>query len=74
MKRVLAVLVLMIAIIPIGARALHGANPADPQQPRKKRIAVLDFDFATVQSSSAALFGNNVDVGKGIMGRMGRIR
>jgi curli biogenesis system outer membrane secretion channel CsgG len=33
---------------------------------RKKRVAVFDFDYATVQSSSAALFGQNVDVGKGI--------
>jgi curli biogenesis system outer membrane secretion channel CsgG len=38
---------------------------AQPQG-RKKRIAVFDFDFATVQSSSAAIFGQNVDVGKGI--------
>jgi curli biogenesis system outer membrane secretion channel CsgG len=38
-----------------------------PQTPaRKKRVAVLDFDFATVQSSSNAVFGTNVDVGKGI--------
>jgi curli biogenesis system outer membrane secretion channel CsgG len=56
----------MIAVIPLGARPLHRGNSADPQQPRKKRIAVLDFDFATVQSSSAAVFGTNVDIGKGI--------
>jgi curli biogenesis system outer membrane secretion channel CsgG len=66
MKRILAVLVLMIAVIPLGALPLHRGNPADPQQPRKKRIAVLDFDYATVQSGTAALFGTNVDVGKGI--------
>ncbi|MFZ0818975.1 MAG: CsgG/HfaB family protein [Candidatus Acidiferrales bacterium] len=66
MKKILAVLVLMIAVIPLGARPLHGGNPADPQQPRKKRIAVLDFDYATVQSGTAAMFGTNVDVGKGI--------
>ncbi len=36
------------------------------QQAPKKRIAVLDFDYATVQSGTAALFGQNVDVGKGI--------
>src|SRR5208337_297569 len=44
------------------------AAPAAPQGPqgRKKRVAILDFDFATVQSSSAAVFGTNVDVGKGI--------
>lgn len=33
---------------------------------RKKRVAVFDFDYATVQSYSAAAFGSNVDVGKGI--------
>jgi curli biogenesis system outer membrane secretion channel CsgG len=34
--------------------------------PRRARIAVMDFDYATVQSSSAAMFGSNIDVGKGI--------
>lgn len=33
---------------------------------RKPRIAVMDFDYGTVQTASAALFGTNVDVGKGI--------
>jgi curli biogenesis system outer membrane secretion channel CsgG len=66
MKRVLAVLVLMIAVIPFGARVLANGSPAKPQQPRKKRIAILDFDYATVQSSTSAMFGTNVDVGKGI--------
>lgn len=32
----------------------------------KKRVAVLDFDYAAVQSSVSAVFGTNVDVGKGI--------
>lgn len=32
----------------------------------KKRVAVLDFDYATVQDSVSAVFGANVDVGKGI--------
>jgi curli biogenesis system outer membrane secretion channel CsgG len=32
----------------------------------KKRIAVMDFDYAAVQSSSDGIFGNNVDVGKSI--------
>src|SRR5579863_2947397 len=34
--------------------------------PRKPRIAVMSFDYATVQSYSSAMFGSNVDVGKGI--------
>lgn len=33
---------------------------------QKKRVAVLDFDYATVRSGAAAIFGTNVDVGKGI--------
>lgn len=36
------------------------------QTARKARIAVMDFDYATVQSYSSAMFGSNVDVGKGI--------
>jgi len=35
-------------------------------QAPKKRVAVLDFDFATVQGNVAAIFGTNQDVGKGI--------
>jgi curli biogenesis system outer membrane secretion channel CsgG len=33
---------------------------------QKKRVAVLNFDYGTVQSSVAAIFGTNQDVGKGI--------
>ncbi|HKF48507.1 MAG TPA: CsgG/HfaB family protein [Terracidiphilus sp.] len=33
---------------------------------RRPRVAVMDFDYATVQSYSSAMFGSNVDVGKGI--------
>jgi curli biogenesis system outer membrane secretion channel CsgG len=33
---------------------------------RKKRVAILDFEYGTVRSSSAALFGSDVDIGKGI--------
>jgi curli biogenesis system outer membrane secretion channel CsgG len=32
----------------------------------KRRVAVLDFDYATVKTASDALFGQSVDVGKGI--------
>ena len=32
----------------------------------KKRIAVLNFDYATVQSDVSAIFGTRQDVGKGI--------
>jgi curli biogenesis system outer membrane secretion channel CsgG len=79
MKRILwAVLILTIffavetpratAQAPSAAPAASAAPAGAPGQPplRKKRIAIFDFDFATVQSASAAAFGQNIDVGKGI--------
>jgi curli biogenesis system outer membrane secretion channel CsgG len=32
----------------------------------KHRVAVLDFNYATVMTASQAVFGTNVDIGKGI--------
>ncbi|HWX56103.1 MAG TPA: CsgG/HfaB family protein [Verrucomicrobiae bacterium] len=36
------------------------------QQPKKKRVAILDFDYGTVRSDVAAIYGTDQDVGKGI--------
>lgn len=37
------------------------------QQPASRhRVAVLDFNYATVMTTSQAVFGTNVDIGKGI--------
>lgn len=47
------------------ATALLIAVSSFGQAPRK-RIAILDFDYATVQSNVSAVFGTNQDVGKGI--------
>lgn len=33
---------------------------------RKARIAIIDFDYATVHAGVSAIFGQNVDVGKGV--------
>ena len=55
-----AVLLLLIA-----AEAVPAASQDAPK--RRPRIAVLDFDYGTVQTASAAVFGTNVDVGKGIV-------
>src|SRR3984893_11358274 len=54
-----------------GAASAQPAPPAAapapvPTQGRKKRVAIFDFDYATVHSGVAALFGQDVDVGKGI--------
>jgi hypothetical protein len=32
----------------------------------KKRVAVLDFDYGTVQSYVSSIYGSNQDVGMGI--------
>ena len=34
--------------------------------PEKRRVAILDFNYATVMSSVQAVFGTNQDIGKGI--------
>ncbi len=34
--------------------------------PTRHRVAVLDFNYATVMTTSQAVFGTNVDIGKGI--------
>lgn len=54
MHRVLSV-VLMVVV---------AAWPAAAQQ--KKRVAVLDFEYATVRSYVASIFGTDQDVGRGI--------
>jgi curli biogenesis system outer membrane secretion channel CsgG len=36
------------------------------EQTRKPRMAILDFDYATVHSSVSAIWGTNVDVGQGV--------
>ena len=40
------------------------AAPLSAQE--KKRVAVLDFNYATVMNSVQAIFGTNQDIGKGI--------
>jgi len=78
MKNVLwASLILVISVI-LGAPEAKAQTPdangtaaaaaGAPVQPtgRKKRIAIFDFDYATVQQQSSQVLGANVDVGKGI--------
>jgi curli biogenesis system outer membrane secretion channel CsgG len=33
---------------------------------RKKRVAVFDFDYATVHSGVSAIFGRDIDIGRGV--------
>lgn len=54
-----AFLVVVLATFVCASALLAGAQ-------RKKRVAIMDFDYATVHSSSAAIFGQDIDIGKGI--------
>ena len=56
------------AAAPDPATAPEAAPASSPQpaQGRKKRVAVFDFDYATVRTNTAALFGTDIDVGRGI--------
>ena len=53
----------------LAGAALFAVTAADAQQASKRRprIAVLDFDYATVQTVISSVFGTNVDIGKGIV-------
>jgi curli biogenesis system outer membrane secretion channel CsgG len=55
MKRL--ALVLLLALVTTDALA---------QAPARKRVAVLDFDYATVHSYVTDIWGSDVDIGKGI--------
>jgi curli biogenesis system outer membrane secretion channel CsgG len=48
-----------------GSNAPQNDSPARPQG-RKKRVAIFDFDYATVRTYSAAMFGSDIDVGRGV--------
>lgn len=48
------------------AFSLFPSTSAQNAPKRRPRIAVMDFDYATVQTWSSAVFGTNVDIGKGI--------
>jgi curli biogenesis system outer membrane secretion channel CsgG len=80
MKRIAALFVLSVLFAPVAMRAQNSAPAAQPvaaapapsasaaqtPQGRKKRVAVFDFDYATVKSYTDGLFGTSVDVGKGV--------
>jgi curli biogenesis system outer membrane secretion channel CsgG len=71
MKRLFFAAVGALCLVAALAEAQTQAPPAaagQPAQPqaRKRRVAIFDFDWGTVQSYSAAWVGANVDVGKGI--------
>src|SRR5437879_8259811 len=62
----LAALFCLFLTLPAIAQAPPAPGAPSPTQGRKKRVAIMDFDYATVHSGVAAIFGQDVDVGKGI--------
>ena len=74
MKRPVVVFGLAFLLFPLLAMSTpRSATKATPEElaveqaaARRKRIAVLDFDYGTVRTSVAAIFGSDIDVGQGI--------
>src|SRR5258708_6093525 len=66
MKRIAALFLLSVLCAPLAMQAQESAPAAQAPQGRKKRVAVFDFDYATVRTNSAALFGTDIDIGRGI--------
>ena len=60
----------LVALIGVCAAAIPAPQTSGRASattaPRRTRVAVLDFDYATVHSTVSAIFGRNVDVGKGV--------
>ena len=65
MKKV-SVLFGVMLLLSLSAEVWAQAAPAAAAKGRKKRVAVLDFEYATVRATVAAMFGSDIDVGKGI--------
>jgi curli biogenesis system outer membrane secretion channel CsgG len=67
MKKLLFAAVAAVCVFTalVEAQSPPAAAPAQPQG-RKKRIAIFDFDYATVRNYSIAAFGSDIDVGKGV--------
>ena len=64
MKR-FAVALCLAALAAPALDAQDAPAPAPPTSARR-RVAVLDFDYATVHSYVAGLYGSDVDIGKGV--------
>ncbi len=53
-----------LSVLLLGLLGLVALQPASAQD--KRRVAVMDFGYATVMNSVQAIFGTNQDIGKGI--------
>ncbi len=60
------ILFAVFLLLSLCAEMTAQAAPEMAKQARKRRVAILDFDYATVHSGVAAIFGQDIDIGKGI--------
>ncbi len=65
MKR-LALALCLTALAAPALDAQEAAAPAPATTSARRRVAVLDFDYGTVQTYVAGLYGSDMDVGKGV--------
>ncbi len=58
----------ILSFLIMGSTVVVAQAPAPAPAPTgiKHKVAVLDFSYGTVMSASQAVFGTNVDIGKGI--------
>ncbi len=61
MRRIQCSVLAAALVIGATAQVVSGQQAA-----AKRRVAVMNFDYGTVQSGVAAIFGTNQDIGKGI--------
>jgi curli biogenesis system outer membrane secretion channel CsgG len=70
MKKLLFAAIGVVCLLGVlaDAKPQAPAAPAAPAQAggRKKRVAIFDFDYATVRTYAIAAFGSDIDVGKGV--------
>ncbi|HEV8385508.1 MAG TPA: CsgG/HfaB family protein [Candidatus Acidoferrales bacterium] len=65
-KRIILGMSMLLLAFSVALADTAWAQETAAKPARKKRVAVFDFEYGTVRSGVAALFGTDVDVGKGI--------
>ena len=56
----------MKRVVRVAVVVLIASLLAQAAEPRRKRVAIMDFEYGTVRSAVAGIFGTDVDVGRGI--------
>ena len=65
-NRFLRLITPLVAFAALALALQSAAQAQTPAPAAKHRVAVMNFDYGTVQSSVSAIFGTDQDIGKGI--------